>query len=144
MSIDWSSFTPWSALIGGIMIGLSAALLVVFNGRIAGISGLLGGLLTRHQKGNGERLVFILGMLLAPLLYWLLHSRPTIVIEAGPLALMVAGLLVGFGSRMGSGCTSGHGVCGLARLSPRGLIATLSFMGAGFVAVFLLRHVAGA
>ena len=140
MTIDWANFTPWTALIGGIMIGLSAALLVVFNGRIAGISGMLGGLLTPRQAGNGERLVFILGMLIAPLLYWLLHSRPTIVIEAGPLALVV----VGFGSRMGSGCTSGHGVCGLARLSPRGLVATLSFMGTGFITVYLLRHVWGA
>tara|TARA_R110002020_G_scaffold2447_3_gene11468 strand:- start:39742 stop:40176 length:435 start_codon:yes stop_codon:yes gene_type:complete len=143
MTIDWASFTPWSALIGGIMIGLSAALLVVFNGRIAGISGMLGGLLSPRQSGNGERLLFVLGMLLAPLLYWLMHSRPTIVIEAGPVALILAGLLVGFGSRMGSGCTSGHGVCGLARLSPRGLVATLSFMGAGFVSVFLLRHLWG-
>lgn len=143
MTIDWASFTPWSALIGGVMIGLAAALLVVYNGRIAGISGMLGGLLAPRQAGNVERLVFVLGLLVAPLLYWLLYSRPVLVIEAGPVALVVAGLLVGFGSRMGSGCTSGHGVCGLARLSLRGLVATLAFMGAGFVVVFLLRHVWG-
>ncbi|PKM29867.1 MAG: YeeE/YedE [Gammaproteobacteria bacterium HGW-Gammaproteobacteria-11] len=143
MSIDWLNFTPWSALIGGLLIGLSASLLVVFNGRIAGISGLLGGLLSPRQPGNSERLLFIAGLLLAPLLYWLLHSRPVLVIEAGPVALVLAGLLVGFGSRLGSGCTSGHGVCGLARLSPRGLVATLTFMLAGFVSVFVLRHLWG-
>ncbi|KAA0694095.1 YeeE/YedE family protein [Halopseudomonas laoshanensis] len=143
MTVDWVSFTPWSALIGGVMIGLAAALLVVFNGRIAGISGMLGGLLTPRQAGNAERFLFVLGLLLAPLIYWVVHSRPTMVIEAGPVALVVAGLLVGFGSRLGSGCTSGHGVCGLARLSLRGFVATLAFMGAGFVSVFLLRHVWG-
>ncbi|MBQ0744458.1 MAG: YeeE/YedE family protein [Pseudomonas sp.] len=143
MTVDWVNFTPWSALIGGIMIGLAAALLVMFNGRIAGISGMLGGLLTPRQAGNGERLLFVLGLLLAPLIYWVVHSRPTMVIEAGPVALVVAGLLVGFGSRLGSGCTSGHGVCGLARLSLRGLVATLAFMGTGFITVFLLRHVWG-
>ncbi len=144
MTVDWVSFTPWSALIGGIMIGLAAGLLVVFNGRIAGISGIVGGLLKPRQAGNAERLLFVLGLLLAPLIYWAAHARPTMVIEAGPLALVMAGLLVGFGSRMGSGCTSGHGVCGLARLSLRGLVATLAFMGAGFVSVYLLRHVWGA
>lgn len=143
MTVDWVNFTPWSALIGGIMIGLAAALLVMFNGRIAGISGMLGGLLTPRQAGNGEPLLFVLGLLLAPLIYWVVHSRPTMVIEAGPVALVVAGLLVGFGSRLGSGCTSGHGVCGLARLSLRGLVATLAFMGTGFITVFLLRHVWG-
>lgn len=143
MTIDWANFTPWSALIGGVLIGLSAALLAVMNGRIAGISGILGSLLHRPWQGKTENLLFVAGMLLAPLLYWLLHARPVVVVEAGPWALIVAGLLVGFGARLGSGCTSGHGVCGLSRLSPRGLVATLSFMGSGFAMVYGVRHLWG-
>lgn len=143
MNIDWVNFTPWSALLGGILIGLSAGMLMLFNGRIAGISGLLGGLIGPRGAAKGENLAFVLGLLAAPLVYWAVQMRPTIVIEAGPLALVLAGLLVGFGSRLGSGCTSGHGVCGLARLSPRSLVATLTFMGAGFVTVFVLRHLWG-
>jgi uncharacterized protein len=143
MLVDWTQFTPWSALAGGALIGLSAALLMVFNGRIAGISGILGALLGPRQPGLGERALFVAGLLIAPLLYWLLVGRPLVQVEAGPLALIIAGLLVGFGSRLGSGCTSGHGVCGLARLSPRSLVATLSFMGMGVLTVFLLRHLLG-
>ncbi len=143
MNIDWASFTPWSALAGGVMIGLAASLLMLFNGRIAGISGIVGALLSPRQAGNGERWLFVLGILMAPLLYTLLVARPTIVVEAGPLALVSAGLLVGFGSRLGSGCTSGHGVCGLSRLSMRGLVATLSFMGSGFLIVYVIRHLWG-
>ncbi|WP_373185854.1 YeeE/YedE family protein [Halopseudomonas sp.] len=143
MIIDWAHFTPWSALLGGIMIGVSAGMLILLNGRIAGISGLFAGLLTPLSSGYGERAAFIAGLVLAPLLYWWLQERPEIVIEAGPLALVIAGLLVGFGSRLGSGCTSGHGVCGLGRLSPRSLVATLAFMGSGFATVFLLRHLWG-
>ena len=139
MSIDWAAFTPWSALLGGALIGAAAAMLMLFNGRIAGISGLVGRLLT-PQKGNGEAVLFVLGLLLAPWLYLSAAGEINVQVDAGPLALIVAGLLVGFGSRLGSGCTSGHGVCGLSRLSPRSLVATLSFMGAGFVTVFVLRH----
>ncbi|MEH6566840.1 MAG: YeeE/YedE thiosulfate transporter family protein [Halopseudomonas sp.] len=142
MQIDWVAFTPGTALAGGMLIGLAAALLMLFNGRIAGISGLLGRLL-QPQAGNGEGLLFIAGLLLAPWLYLLLAGEVRVQIEAGPLGLMVAGLLVGFGSRLGSGCTSGHGVCGLARLSARSLVATLSFMAAGFACVFVLRHLLG-
>lgn len=143
MTIDWTHFTPWSALLGGILIGVSAAMLMLLNGRIAGISGLVGGLLGPRWTGKGENLAFVIGLLVAPLLYWAVQARPVIVIEAGPFALVLAGLLVGFGSRLGSGCTSGHGVCGLARLSPRSLVATLCFMGSGFVTVFVLRHLWG-
>lgn len=143
MTIDWASFTPWSALLGGALIGVSASLLMLFNGRIAGISGIIGGLLGPRQPGRGERLAFVAGLLLAPLLYWLVHSRPMIEITATPVAVIVAGLLVGFGSRLGSGCTSGHGVCGISRLSVRSLVATVSFMVAGFVTVFVLRHLWG-
>ncbi|GGE34694.1 hypothetical protein GCM10007421_05650 [Halopseudomonas oceani] len=142
MSIDWAAFTPWSALLGGALIGAAAALLMLFNGRIAGISGLVGRLLT-PQAGNGEALLFVLGLLLAPWLYMALAGEINVQVEAGPVALIVAGLLVGFGARLGSGCTSGHGVCGLSRLSPRSLVATLSFMGAGFITVFVLRHLLG-
>ena len=142
MSIDWAAFTPWSALLGGALIGAAAALLMLFNGRIAGISGLVGRLLT-PQAGNGEALLFVLGLLLAPWLYMALAGEINVQVEVGPVALIVAGLLVGFGARLGSGCTSGHGVCGLSRLSPRSLVATLSFMGAGFITVFVLRRLLG-
>ncbi|MEL0166530.1 MAG: YeeE/YedE thiosulfate transporter family protein [Pseudomonadaceae bacterium] len=142
MTIDWAAFTPYSALLGGALIGAAAALLMLFNGRIAGISGLVGRLLT-PQKGNSEALLFVLGLLLAPWLYLAVAGEISVQVDAGPVALIVAGLLVGFGSRLGSGCTSGHGVCGLSRLSPRSLVATLSFMGAGFVTVFVLRHLLG-
>ncbi|MFZ3152415.1 YeeE/YedE family protein [Pseudomonas sp.] len=142
MSIDWYHFTPWSALAGGALIGLAASLFVVLNGRVAGISGLLGSLLARSE-GWGEKGLFLLGMLLAPLLWQLFARLPEIEIHSSGLALMVAGLLVGVGTRYGAGCTSGHGVCGLSRLSPRSLAATLTFMAAGFATVFALRHLLG-
>ncbi len=143
MSIDWNAFTPWSSLAGGVLIGLAAAMFVLLNGRIAGVSGVLGGLL-RPAKGDvAWRLAFVLGLLGAPLLYLLFAELPRPRIDAGDGALVVAGLLVGIGTRYGSGCTSGHGVCGLSRLSPRSLVATAAFMGAGFVTVFVLRHLIG-
>lgn len=144
MSIDWNHFTPWSALGGGLLIGLAAALLIVLNGRIAGISGVLGGLLSRQVEGGAERLLFILGLLLAPLVWALFAELPSIEFQNGWVGLILAGLLVGIGTRYGSGCTSGHGVCGMARLSPRSLIATLVFMAGGFATVFVLRHLLGA
>ena len=141
MSIDWNAFTPWSSLAGGLLIGLSAAALILVNGRIAGISGILGGLLQFRSPETGWRLAFITGLILAPLLYGSFTTLPS-VINVGDLpTLAIAGLLVGFGTSLGSGCTSGHGVCGLSRLSLRSLIATLLFMGSGFLTVFLLRHV---
>lgn len=143
MTIDWYNFTPWSALAGGALIGLAASLFSVMNGRVAGISGLLGSLLSAGE-GRGEKALFLLGILLAPLLWQLFSELPVIEIHTGWLALIVAGLLVGIGTRYGSGCTSGHGVCGLSRLSPRSLAATLSFMAAGFATVFVLRHLLGA
>ena len=140
MSLNWNAFTPWSALAGGVLIGLAAALLALLNGRIAGISGVLGGLLQPVRGDIGWRAAFIAGLVGAPLVYALFAALPAVQIDAGYGALVVAGLLVGVGTRYGSGCTSGHGVCGLSRLSPRSLVATASFMGAGFVTVFLLRH----
>ena len=144
MTIDWSHFTPLTALCGGLLIGLAASVLLLFNGRIAGISGIVGGLLQRGKAGDfAWRVAFVLGLLLAPLLYRLFAALPASRIDAGWPVLVVAGVLVGFGSRLGSGCTSGHGVCGLSRLSPRSLLATATFMGTGFVTVYAARHLLG-
>ncbi len=141
MTIDWIHFTPLSALTGGLLIGLSAALLILYNGRIAGISGIVGGLLQRLQTGDvGWRAAFVLGLVLAPVLYRAAAVLPEIRIDAGWAVLLLAGVLVGYGARLGSGCTSGHGVCGLSRLSPRSLVATLTFMATGFITVYAIRH----
>ena len=144
MSIDWNAFTPWSALAGGAIIGIAAAMLVLLNGRIAGISGIVGGLLKPARGDVGWRVAFILGLAGAPLVYTLLSAVPRPQIDASYLALAVAGLLVGVGTRYGAGCTSGHGVCGLSRLSPRSLVATAVFMSAGFATVFVVRHLLNA
>ncbi len=143
MTIDWNAFTPWSAVIGGTIIGLAAALLVLVNGRVAGISGIVGGLLRPRAGEFAWRLAFIVGLLLAPLAYAALGSQTAATIDAGYPALIGAGLLVGIGTRYAGGCTSGHGVCGLSRLSPSSLVATLSFMAAGFATVYVARHVLG-
>ncbi|MFC5463005.1 YeeE/YedE family protein [Massilia niabensis] len=140
MSIDWNAFNPWSSLAGGILIGLAAALLILLNGRVAGVSGILGGLLPPKPGDAAWRVLFLLGMVLAPLVYAAFARLPVLHIEAGGGLLVAAGLLVGIGTRYGSGCTSGHGVCGVARLSPRSVVATLAFMLVGFLTVFLLRH----
>ncbi len=144
MSMDWNAFTPWPALAGGVLIGIAAALLLLLCGRIAGISGILGGLLQPARGDVGWRVAFIAGLLVAPLAYALVAVLPRPQIDASYGALLAAGLLVGVGTRFGGGCTSGHGVCGISRLSVRSLVATLTFMGAGFVTVFVLRHVIGA
>lgn len=143
MMIDWAHFTPWASLGGGIVLGLASAIFILFNGRILGISGILGGLMSPRMGDIGWRLSFLLGMAAAPAVFvWLAPagwvSAPRI--DAGYGLIVLAGLLVGLGTRYGSGCTSGHGVCGLSRLSPRSLVATLTFMGAGFAIVFVLRH----
>ena len=143
MTIDWNAFTPWSALIGGMLIGLAAAMFALLNGRIAGISGVLGGLFKPARGDVGWRVAFIGGLIVAPLAYALFSSLPAVRIDASYGALIAAGLLVGVGTRYGSGCTSGHGVCGLARLSPRSLVATAAFMAAGFATVFFTRHLLG-
>lgn len=140
MHIDWQHFTPWTSLAGGMLIGLAAALLILFNGRIAGISGILGGLLRPRSGDLGWRIAFLAGLIGTPLLYQVWQALPPVQIDAGTPALIVAGLLVGVGVRYGAGCTSGHGVCGLSRLSPRSLAATMAFMAAGFLTVYLLRH----
>ncbi|MBU4424597.1 MULTISPECIES: YeeE/YedE family protein [unclassified Acidovorax] len=140
MLIDWNHFTPWTALAGGVVLGLAAAIFVLFNGRILGISGIVGGLLRPRRGDIAWRVTFLLGMLAAPWLYGLLAGPTQPRMDAGWGMVVLAGLLVGVGTRYGSGCTSGHGVCGLSRMSPRSLVATLAFMGAGFVTVFLIRH----
>lgn len=141
MTIDWAHFTPWMSLAGGLVLGLAATLLVLFNGRILGVSGIVGGLLRPQRFDMGWRLAFMAGMLSAPWAYSLLGGRFTMQVDASEAMVVMAGLLVGIGTRYGSGCTSGHGVCGLSRLSPRSLTATAAFMGAGFVSVWVLRHV---
>lgn len=143
MTTDWISFTPWSALAGGVLIGAAASLFVLLNGRIAGISGLLASALQRGAEGRGEKLLFLLGVLVAPLLWMLFGTLPALEFQSGWLGLVVAGLLVGLGTRYGAGCTSGHGVCGISRLSVRSIVATLAFMAAGFATVFVLRHQLG-
>jgi uncharacterized membrane protein YedE/YeeE len=144
MDIDWNAFTPGAALMGGALIGLAAALFALFNGRIAGISGILGGLLQPKPGDVSWRITFIAGLVLAPFVYQLFEPLPELRIDASTATLVIAGLLVGVGTRYGSGCTSGHGVCGLSRRSPRSLTATLTFMAAGFATVFVTRHLLGA
>ncbi len=138
MTLDWTHFTPWASAAGGALIGLAAAMLVLLNGRIAGISGIVGGLLVPRGGDIGWRLAFVGGLLVAPVAMSFYEVDPRIDAGFGTLAL--AGVLVGIGTRYGSGCTSGHGVCGLSRLSPRSLVATVAFMAAGVATVFIVRH----
>lgn len=142
MTIDWIHFSPWTALAGGILLGLAAAAFILINGRILGISGILGGLLLPKRSDASWRVFFLLGLVLAPASLSLL--APDLIraprIEADNILIVAAGLLVGLGTRYGSGCTSGHGVCGLSRLSPRSMVATLAFMAAGFATVHVMRH----
>lgn len=138
--INWDSFTPLASLIGGVLIGVAATVLLLGNGRIAGISGILGGIWSTERGDRLWRLAFVAGMLLSPLAYGLVAVVPEAVIDANTTTLIVAGLLVGLGTRYASGCTSGHGVCGLSRGSVRSLTATMAFMGAGFLTVYLTRH----
>ena len=143
MNIDWAHFTPYASLTGGIILGIASAMFILLNGRILGISGILGGLMPPKVGDTWWRVAFLLGMFAAPTVFhavmpveWVTAPR----IDAGVLSVIGAGLLVGIGTRYASGCTSGHGVCGLSRLSPRSMVATLSFMGAGFLIVYVLRH----
>ncbi len=131
----------WTSLLGGALIGLAAAWLLIAEGRIAGISGILGRLLARPDRDTPWRLAFVVGLLAGPVAYLVASGRwPAVDVTASWPTLAVAGLLVGFGTRIGSGCTSGHGVCGLARLSPRSLAAVLLFMTSAMLTVFVVRH----
>jgi uncharacterized membrane protein YedE/YeeE len=143
MTIDWASFSPGSAVIGGVIIGLAVAVFVLVNGRIAGISGIVGGLLNPAPGDVAWRIAFVAGLIAAPLCFAIVAKLPPVVIDASYPTLVIAGLLVGIGTRYGAGCTSGHGVCGISRLSPRSIVATLSFMAAGFATVFVARHFIG-
>lgn len=143
MSIDFAHFTPGTALIGGLIIGLAAAVLVLGNGRIAGISGIVGGLLQRPRGDMDWRIAFLVGLIGAPVIAALLGYPVVPDIAAGWGEVLAAGFLVGIGTRYAGGCTSGHGVCGLSRGSQRSLVATLTFMAAGIVTVFIVRHVVG-
>lgn len=138
-----SHFTPWTSLAGGLLIGLAASLFILLNGRIMGISGLLGSVLSRVAEGRTEKLLFLSGLLGSPLVWSLGSSLPEASFDANVLTLLAAGLMVGIGTRYGAGCTSGHGICGLSRLSPRSLVAVCCFMGSGFASVYLIRHLAG-
>lgn len=140
MSINWAHFTPWSALFGGLLIGFASGAFILFNGRIAGFSGLLGNLLSRSKPGRFEGALFLLGAALAPLIWWFFKGQPQLRFDTPWPQLILAGLLTGLGTRYANGCTSGHGICGLARLSPRSLVAVVSFMATGFLTVFVVRH----
>jgi uncharacterized membrane protein YedE/YeeE len=139
-----TEFTPVSALAGGLLIGLSASLLLILNGRIAGISGIVAGLFQRDFGEVAWRAAFVVGVALAPLLYRALFGPlPPVIFDASMGVIVVAGVLVGFGTRLGTGCTSGHGVCGLSRASPRSLVATAVFMVSALITVFVTRHLIG-
>lgn len=143
MSIDWLHFTPWASLAGGVLLGVASALFILLNGRILGISGILGGLLPPKTGDATWRITFLSGLFVSPLVMKalapvdFLHAPR---VEANTVTLIIAGIAVGMGTRYASGCTSGHGVCGLSRLSPRSMVATGLFMAAGFVTVFVFKH----
>jgi len=143
VTLDWNHFTPFASLCGGALIGLASGGLVLLCGRVAGISGIVGGLLCSRRPELGWRVLFIAGLSAAPWLWGAAATWPEVRIDTGWPLLVFAGLLVGFGTRLGSGCTSGHGVCGLSRLSPRSCLAVLCFMGSGFGTVFITRHILG-
>ena len=145
MNIDWAHFTPFASLTGGIILGIASAIFILVNGRILGISGILGGLMPPKLGDTFWRISFLLGLLVAPTVFHVVVPAQYITaprIDATDMMVVIAGLLVGIGTRYASGCTSGHGVCGLSRLSPRSLVATLSFMGTGFAMVYVMRHLA--
>jgi uncharacterized membrane protein YedE/YeeE len=137
--IDWSKVMLINSILGGMLIGVAASILILFNGKIAGISGIVSGLLRPKKNDVGWRVMFVMGLLIAPILHSLFRPLPAVRIEANINMIIIAGILVGIGTRYASGCTSGHGVCGIARLSPRSILATISFIFAGVITVFLVR-----
>ena len=136
-----ANFTPIASFLGGILIGCAVALLWLVNGRIAGISGILSNLLTVRQGDIAWRIAFLLGLIGAPWLYQVLAGVPVVLLDTSAPTILAGGVLVGFGTRLGSGCTSGHGVCGIARLSIRSIVATCLFMAAGCITVFVTHHI---
>ena len=143
MSIAWNAFTPASAVLGGAIIGVAVALFVTLNGRIAGVSGILGGLARPQARDVSWRVAFVAALIAAPLAWGLVAALPEIRVDTSYPVLVAAGLLVGVGTRYGGGCTSGHGVCGVSRASPRSIAATVAFMAAGFATVYFVRHLIG-
>jgi uncharacterized membrane protein YedE/YeeE len=143
MNIDWTNFAVWQSLNGGLLIGIAATLLMYLNGRIAGISGIVGGLLKPSKGEIGWRVAFISGLMISSLVYMIASPLPATKIDANIVTLIVAGLMVGFGTRYGSGCTSGHGVCGLSRGSIRSFAATSSFISAGVLTVYFVKYLMG-
>lgn len=141
MYIDWTNFTWWQSIAGGLLIGLASGLLLYLNGRIAGISGIVGGLLRPISGDTGWRIAFVLGLMLSTFAFLIVSSLPISAIDADFKTLILSGLMVGFGTRYGSGCTSGHGVCGLSRGSIRSLVATATFIIAGMFTVFITQHI---
>jgi uncharacterized membrane protein YedE/YeeE len=141
MHVDWNQFTPWASLAGGIVLGVATSAFLLLNGRVLGISGIFGGLVKPARGDAAWRAAFIAGLLLAPTVWALFAAPPVLRFQLGPVGLVVAGLLVGWGTRRASGCTSGHGICGLSRLSARSLVATLCFMASAMATVFAVRHV---
>jgi uncharacterized membrane protein YedE/YeeE len=144
VTIAWNSFTPWASLAGGALIGLATAMFVLLNGRIAGVSGILAGVLRPARGDIAWRIAFLGGLILAAPVYGLFTSLPEVRIDAGYAMLVAAGLMVGIGTRYGAGCTSGHGVCGVSQRSRRSIAATVAFMVTGFLTVFVVRHLLGA
>lgn len=142
MNINWQAFSPFYSTLGGVLIGVAAVILFAALGRIAGITGIIAGLLQRQRKDHVWRLCFLAGLVFAPLVYQLFAQLPAVQLQDNWRVLAWSGLLVGVGTRLANGCTSGHGVCGLSRFSVRSLIATLVFMGSGFITVFVLHHLA--
>jgi len=138
MMINWEDFTPWMSLSGGILIGLAVSVLILMNGKIAGISGIVAGLVKTKNINDFWRIAFVFGLLISPYIYRLFAPLPDMAFKTNFLTYMIAGLLVGFGTRLGSGCTSGHGVCGLARLSLRSLVAVITFMITAMLTTFLV------
>lgn len=139
--IDWPAFTPMSAALGGVLIGLATTLLLIVTGRVAGISGIIGGLFRLSQGDRGWRVAFIAGLLMAPWVYRWIAALPPVEIHTNYGLLVLAGLIVGIGTRYSSGCTSGHGVCGLSRLSPRSIVATIVFITTAMAMTYVIRHI---
>ncbi|MBY0572955.1 MAG: YeeE/YedE family protein [Undibacterium sp.] len=140
MHIDWEAFTPFLSTTGGVLIGLAAMILLLGLGRIAGIVGIVAGLIQARAGDWVWRVAFIFGLLIAPMMYQLFGSLPKSSVDTDWFSLIIAGLFVGVGTRLGSGCTSGHGVCGIARFSTRSIVATLLFMSSGFATVYFTHH----
>jgi len=143
MSIDGATFTPASAAAGGALIGLAAGMLLLLSGRVAGVSGIAGGTLRPVRGDVAWRIAFLAGLVAAPMCYALVRGLPPITFDVSLPVVAVAGFVVGIGTRYGAGCTSGHGICGIARLSPRSIVATLVFVASGMATVYLLRHLLG-